>query len=128
MSRERATGVLPASTRARILPAISTTLVFTVSKRPWRGPGAETSPSAAATAAERIQRLRYHRAFPSRIAEAVDHAVADEPVIALGVRVHRIGADAHILAVQRGGDRAGDRKLGKGQLGAHRRVDAGEEG
>ena len=61
-------GKLPASTRAKARPPMSATLVFTVSLRPRRGPGAAAWPSAAAARRERIQRLRYHRAFPSRMA------------------------------------------------------------
>ena len=60
-------------------------------------------------------------AVPQRLAvlerDAVDHAVAGEPVIALRLGRGGVGADAQIAAVEFGGDRAGDGQILQRQFG-----------
>ncbi len=57
--------------------------------------------------------------------DPVDHAVAAEPVVDRGVDLcHRVGPVAQVTPVEVVGDVAGDRQVGRGHLGAHRRQEA----
>ena len=71
-------------------------------------------------------------AIPQRLPvlqrDAVDHAVADEPVIAGRIGRNRVRADPQVAPVQRRRDRAGDGQVDQRHLAAERLVDAGKEG
>ena len=64
-------------------------------------------------------------AVPLRLAvddaDAVHHAVAEEPVVVLAGIAQRVGTDAQVAPVEMVGDGPGHRQVGHGLLLAHRR-------
>ena len=92
------------------------------------GPGRAGSPRAAATSAERTNRLRYHSARPSR-SRRVDHAGPAEPVVGRRARRRdRVRSVAQVAAAQCIGQSPGHRELPGGALLGDRRVVAFQVG
>ena len=60
-------------------------------------------------------------------ADAVQHPVACEEVVAARIRLDRIGADAHIAAIELEWNDAVDSEILKCELLRHRQMDAGEQ-
>ena len=71
-------------------------------------------------------------AVPDRCAalqrDAMDHAVAEEPVMRRRVGPDRVGPHLQVAPVQARRDAAGDPQVGEAEFLAHRRMDADEEG